>query len=97
MPNLSPLRCFLLVFFGGVVLVVLVVVVLVVTGVKQNQLQLNLDWSLSIYIRKKIFHQIQIKKFGPSNLAEYKYKQVQDCTTEAIEKYSECLYVYLYA
>ena len=71
------------------------VVVLVVTGVKQNQLQLNLDWSLSIYIRKKIFHQIQIKKFGPSNLAEYKYKQVQDCTTEAIEKFEDCRYICL--
>ena len=40
MPNLRPLGCFLLVYFG-VVLVVLVLVVLVlvlVTGVKQSQL-----------------------------------------------------------
>ena len=40
MPILSPLRCFLLVYFGVVVVLVVlvVVVVLVVTGVKQSQL-----------------------------------------------------------
>ena len=41
MPNLRPLGCFLLVYFGVVLVVVLVLVVLVlvlVTGVKQSQL-----------------------------------------------------------
>ena len=44
MPNLRPLGCFLLVYFGVVLLVLVVVVVLVVlvlvlvTGVKQSQL-----------------------------------------------------------
>ena len=40
MPNLRPLGCFLLVYFGVilVVLVVLVLVVVIVTGVKQSQL-----------------------------------------------------------
>ena len=37
MPNLSPLGCFLLVYFGVVVLV-LVILVVVVTGVKESQL-----------------------------------------------------------
>ena len=35
MPNLRPLRCFLLVYFGVVILLVILVVV---TGVKQSQL-----------------------------------------------------------
>ena len=39
MPNLRPLGCFLLVYFGVVlVLVVLVLVLVLVTGVKQSQL-----------------------------------------------------------
>ena len=39
MPNLSPLQCFLLVYFGVVLVVlVLVLVLVVVTGVKQSQL-----------------------------------------------------------
>ena len=38
MPNLRPLGCFLLVYFGVVVLVILVIVV--VTWVKQSQLLL---------------------------------------------------------
>ena len=36
LPNLRPLRCLLLVYFG---VVLVVVVVLLVTGVKQSQLQ----------------------------------------------------------
>ena len=39
MPNLRPLGCFLLVYFGVVLLVVLVLVLVVlVTGVQQSQL-----------------------------------------------------------
>ena len=41
MPNLRPLRCLLLVYFGVVLVVVVVVLVLVlvvVRGVKQSQL-----------------------------------------------------------
>ena len=44
MPNLRSLGCFLLVYFGVVLLLVVVVVVLV-TGVKQSQL---LDLSLGL-------------------------------------------------
>ena len=38
LPNLRPLGCFLLVYFGVVLVLVLVLLVLVVTGVKQSQL-----------------------------------------------------------
>ena len=37
MPNIRPLGCFLLIYFGAVLVAVLVVLV-VVTGVKQSQL-----------------------------------------------------------
>ena len=51
MPNLRPLGCFLLVYFGVVlvVLVLVLVVLVLVTGVKQRQLlvpDLSLDLGL---------------------------------------------------